>query len=317
MLDYNAIAHLNLVRGQDGHLYIHDPSYKFPWAHHTHIPQRSDYPYTNNSRSRGLSGLGVVTPVEQAATMALAFIPGVGPILAGVAEIAEMLLGGGDPTPLSTYFKDLVKMRLELAQAHDAEGVSDDFRLPEGFTGTADEIANLAMLIVNEHYGKYTGMTTDQILDLDWSGTSLPGTPFVALWPNYQGSGERGFVMNTLKAIQSQLSSASIGAANDQLTGTQQQAVSNTMVDDATAAGAPPSPSPVLPPASSIMSVPPPQPSVQDTSQNTASDAQSAPPAAGMTFSQEMGNYGPWALVGLGAIGVLLFAASSGSGRRR
>lgn len=107
--------------------------------------------------SSTLSGLGISAEsagIDAAATAAN-FIPGVGPIVSAVISLAGGLFGGGDPTPLSQLITNIVNLRAQIAQAHQALGIPDSFTVPAGFN--AQDKATWASLvegIVSQATGK-------------------------------------------------------------------------------------------------------------------------------------------------------------------
>ena len=110
------------------------------------------YSEAHGRRLEQLEGLGM-SSIEQnkgVISTALNAVPGIGPILSTVFNLAEGIFGGGDPTPLQHYRELIVQARLQLAQMHHALGMVDAFTLPMGFTGTENETADLAILVMND-----------------------------------------------------------------------------------------------------------------------------------------------------------------------
>lgn len=321
MLDANAMARIRLVRGADGHLYIHDPDFRFPQATHVHIPQHTDYRHTEGYRRDGLSGprgeekrqqrieqrhntrravrdmhrywethgthsfgepdllhfgqtdlnrtlqgLGSVTPLEQGATLALNFIPGVGPILSGIASIAEGLLGGGDPTPEYKLEEEVLQLREAIAQAHQALGIPDSFQLAGAIgSGANDDVMRKAVTEALGHPG---------------SGPT---------W--------RNDLYTAISNLQHELQPLS-------------QQANNTEVADQVLAAL--HQSPVVPAEDSTT---PPDGTGSPPASSPAEEA--AAPASSM-FAQEAEQYGPWVLGSAGAIAVIFLFASliGGSGKK-
>lgn len=231
-------------------------------------------------RSSGGLGTSSIEQNKGFISAGLNFIPGVGPILSGIFNLAESIFGGGDPTPMATYFAAIIQMRLQVAQAHRVLGVPDDFHLPTGFDGSPDQIDDLAMLIINDELGKVPSVhMSDVILD-DWTGVgaslSLPGRPVATIWPVYAGASERENVTNVVKKLQGEL---------------------QTLGLEATSASLAPPPAPLPPPAGAPATDP-----TQDPSMSTSSPADAATAPAADVNVASLETMGPWLLGGTAAI---------------
>ena len=107
------------------------------FAEQQRLVQQPMAPHWSGFGPINLQGLGYLGATELesgaigAATLALNFIPGVGPILSGVAALAEGLLGGsGDPTPEWQLETQVMQLREAIAVAHQQMGVADSFPIP-------------------------------------------------------------------------------------------------------------------------------------------------------------------------------------------
>jgi len=317
MLDANAMTQIRIVRGADGHRYIHDPNFALHWATHVHIPQHTDYLSTDYSgggglgdaarrderradrrwerRSarreewgahrrqnpawhhyrfeigkpmfprwqeygggRNLNGLGAITPLEQGATMALNFIPGVGPILSGVASLVEGLLGGGDPTPEWKLEEEVLQLRDAIAQAHQTLGIPDSFHLNGPIGGGANNPEPLRSAVT-------------EALGHPGSGPTWRSDLYTAIH-NLQG----------------------------ELQGISQQANNHEVVQQVLAA------------LQQSAVVPTTQPTNATADQGAPGDGAPAPalPSAGDSFAQEAQQYGPYVLGSVGALAVIFLMAS-------
>jgi hypothetical protein len=184
-------------------------------------------------------------------TTALNAIPYIGPALASVFNIVEGIFGGGDPTPLQHYWSLMIQARLQMAAMHRALGVVDDFRLPLGFTGSENEVGDLAMLIINDVLRRVPDVHAVDTLGYDWSAPATASAPWKKVWPAYQGSHERSDTMSALKNLAGQIGTLQLEIQNSALappsSPTSPTAPSGTATDDAppgveTGAGAPGAP---------------------------------------------------------------------------
>lgn len=121
--------------GGNGKYYLHDPDHTLPFAHVALPPDKT--------QTTGMSGLGV-SPTSQAGIQvgiaALNFVPVVGPILSGIAEAVDSIFGGGDPTPASTLWSNVIALRVQVAQLNNQiQGAPiDTFQVPPGLDPTSD-----------------------------------------------------------------------------------------------------------------------------------------------------------------------------------
>jgi hypothetical protein len=92
-----------------------------------------------------------------AATLALNFIPGIGPFLSAGAALAESLLGGGDPTPEWQLETQVMQMREQIALAHRQLGIADSFPIPLPDAKGPEHIPTLQAAVTEANGGPVSG----------------------------------------------------------------------------------------------------------------------------------------------------------------
>jgi hypothetical protein len=222
-------------------------------------------------------------------------IPVVGPFISAGLGVIDSIFGWGDPNSIDDLFAQMIQGRLALAVMHHNMGIADPFNIPAGFDNSEAERADLGMLITDEYLHKGGDSADADLLAGNWDNIgAIAGDPNGIIWHAYPSSERRtdsykvvGMIKNDLQNLQLQASEATLAAP---LPGAAPPAIAPPIA-------APPATSPD-----------------QQTALDPSPDAQGAPPA---TFGQEMQNYGPWALLGLGGLTVLVLAAKSGGGSRR
>jgi hypothetical protein len=106
-----------------------------------------------NYQRRGLGISPGLQTGEQAANLALNFIPGVGPFLSAGAQLLEGIFqGGSDPTPIYELEERVLAVRAQLAALHAQMGTPDAFHLV-GPIGSGQNPPSLIQSVVTEGNG--------------------------------------------------------------------------------------------------------------------------------------------------------------------
>ena len=167
------------------------------WTQHNPKEFEPDFLHWGQlERGHTLQGLGTITPLEQGATMALNFIPGVGPFLAAGASLIESFFSGGDPTPEYKLEEEVLQLRDAIAQAHHTLGMPDSFALAGPIGGGAN--GDVMRKAVTEALG-HPGSGPTWRADLYQAIKNLPGRVLQSI---SQQANNHDVVQQVLAALQ-------------------------------------------------------------------------------------------------------------------
>jgi hypothetical protein len=177
--DYNGHT-FPLYIGADSVFYAYDPNHHLDGPHGILPGATPETVIGADIKHTQLNGLGFSTAgniAMQTGTLALNFVPVVGPILSAISAVVSPMIatmfGGNDPTPRATLENNVLSLRQQIVTYNNAMGVAD--KMPTLPTGHTYAHNSPALPVVLELWPANITVGDPNHWSCDWNGVHCPG----------------------------------------------------------------------------------------------------------------------------------------------